>query len=256
MACFSFAYLSAQRRDGAFAVVRAVQVHECSWRPCAPASTSRPCPGRPGPGRAGLVCTWVAPGLSAPDPRAPSDGARRAAWGLYSLVGRATRDPLEATANNFILAVRWCWRSACCFLGDLQISLAGCWPPRCRVQCLGAGLRGLVRGAAGLTATRAATVQLSVPPSPPRAVWLLLAEPLTLRLLLASAGHAGRNRYRAGAEDPAPQGSEPELRTGGCAWGPPVRVAAGGCSESSRSAGCAGSAAIRYLPACPGLRWG
>jgi drug/metabolite transporter (DMT)-like permease len=62
------------------------------------------------------------------------------------------------------------------------------------LAALGRGRPGLLRGLArlrGLTASRAATVQLSVPVIAAVGGVLLLAEPLTLRLVLASAATLG-----------------------------------------------------------------
>jgi drug/metabolite transporter (DMT)-like permease len=141
---------------------------------------------------AGLVYL-VAPGLSAPDPAGASLMVLAGvAWGLYSLVGRVARDPLEATANNFILAVPLVLAVSLLFLGDLQISRGGVLLAALSgAAASGLGYVAWYAALRGLTATRAATVQLSVPAIAAAGGVLLLAEPLTLRLLLASAATLG-----------------------------------------------------------------
>jgi drug/metabolite transporter (DMT)-like permease len=192
MACFSFAYHSLSAGTGALLLFGAVQLTmfvaalragerfaAASWAGLALALS-------------GLVYL-VAPGLTAPDPvGAALMVLAGAAWGLYSLLGRTVRDPLEATAGNFILAVPLVLAVSLLFLGDLHLSRDG---------LLLAALSGAVASGLGyvvwfaalkrLTATRAATVQLSVPAIAAAGGVLLLAEPLTLRLVLASAATLG-----------------------------------------------------------------
>lgn len=108
-------------------------------------------------------------------------------WGLYSLAGRATADPLAATAANFCLALPLAL-PVLLWQGDLaQASAAG----------LGlAVLSGAVTSGVGyamwyalvprLGAARAGVSQLTIPIIAALGGSLFLAEPLTLRFALAS----------------------------------------------------------------------
>jgi drug/metabolite transporter (DMT)-like permease len=189
---FSFAYLSLTAATGALLLFGAVQVtmigiglmrgerlHPGQWIGVALAA-------------AGLVGLLL-PGLSAP----PLGGAllmiaAGVAWGVYSLRGRAGGDATAVTAGNF---VRACLPAA---------ALSAAMLPWATIDAVGMGLA-LLSGAVtsgigyaiwyaalpGLTATRAASVQLSVPVLTALAGVLLLAEPLSPRLLLASAAVLG-----------------------------------------------------------------
>jgi drug/metabolite transporter (DMT)-like permease len=138
----------------------------------------------------GLV--WLLlPGASAPDPvGAAFMIVAGLAWGVYSLLGRGSRDPLADTAGNFLLAVP---------LGLLALLLVPAVGGEPR-HASGAGIvLALASGALAsgigyviwyaalpaLGAGRAATVQLSVPVLAGVGGVALLAEPLSLRLLLA-----------------------------------------------------------------------
>jgi len=139
----------------------------------------------------GLV--WLTlPGLEAP----PVGGAALMAvagiaWGRYTLAGRGSQNPLADTARNFLFAV------PLAALACLLVPLVG--PPR-HVSRDGVVLA-LVSGAVssglgyalwytalrGLTATRAATVQLSVPVIAAAAGVVWLGERVSVRLVVAAA---------------------------------------------------------------------
>ncbi len=112
-------------------------------------------------------------------------------WGLYSLGARGTRDPLGATAWNFILALP---------VAGLAVAFLPAAPPD--VPATPAGLMlAAVSGAVtsglgyalwyailpGLGAARAGVAQLSVPVLALAGGMVFLGEPLTLRFVLASA---------------------------------------------------------------------
>jgi drug/metabolite transporter (DMT)-like permease len=114
------------------------------------------------------------------------------AWGGYSLRGRGAADPLAATAASFLRAA------------PLGILLALGFAARAHADARGVGLAvvsGALTSGLGyvvwyaalrrLTAMRAATVQLSVPPIAAFGGVLLLGEALTLRLGLASLAILG-----------------------------------------------------------------
>ena len=141
---------------------------------------------------AGLVYL-VSPGITAPD----TVGAvfmivAGMAWGFYSLIGRRAGNPLEATANNFILAAPMAIAVSLLFMADLTLSPRGLLLAIASGS-IASGLGYVTWYAAlrGLTSTRAATVQLSVPVIAAIGGVLLLSEPLTLRLVLASAATLG-----------------------------------------------------------------
>jgi drug/metabolite transporter (DMT)-like permease len=135
---------------------------------------------------AGLVYL-VLPGLEAPSPLGSSLMILAGiAWGIYSLRGRGSSSPLADTTGNFIRAVPL-------ILVVLIVSLNGVHLAQTGV--LLAVLSGAVASGvgyviwyaalAGLTATRAAVVQLSVPILAAWAGVGLLAEDMSLRLILA-----------------------------------------------------------------------
>jgi len=141
---------------------------------------------------AGLVYL-VSPGITAPDPLgAGLMIVAGLAWGLYSLVGRRAGNPLESTANNFILAAPMAIAVSILFIGDLHLSTRGLLLAVASGS-VASGLGYVTWYAAlkGLTSTRAATVQLSVPVIAAIGGVLMLAEPVTLRLVLASAATLG-----------------------------------------------------------------
>lgn len=140
----------------------------------------------------GLVAL-VRPGLAAPDRYGAvlMIGAG-VAWGVYSLRGRGTARPLAATASNFARAVP--------FTAALSL---GAWPS---AHLTGEGaLLAVASGALasgigyslwyaalrGLSATRAAIVQLSVPVLAAAGGVVLLGERPTLRLVVAGAAILG-----------------------------------------------------------------
>jgi drug/metabolite transporter (DMT)-like permease len=199
-AAFSFAYLSLTAATGALLLFGAVQatmigtglsrgekLSTTQWLGLLVAA-------------AGLLGLLL-PGLTAP----PLGGAllmmaAGVAWGVYSLRGRmpvmAAVDPTLTTAGNFARAA------------PLAIALPGfalLWAPEVvRYDTAGAGYA-LASGAVtsglgyaiwyaalkGLRATSAATVQLSVPVLTALAGVVLLAEPLTPRVVLASVAVLG-----------------------------------------------------------------
>lgn len=137
---------------------------------------------------AGLV--WlVLPGVQAP----PMEGAVMMAiagtgWGIYSLRGRSESDALGSNAANFLLSLPFAAALSALTAGVADITGRG---------ILLAVLSGAATSGIGyviwyaalnfLTAMQAALVQLSVPAIATAGGVLLLAEPLTLRLIVSSA---------------------------------------------------------------------
>jgi len=141
---------------------------------------------------AGLV--WLLlPGLSAPPPVAAGLMlAAGLAWGIYSLLGRGAGDATAATGGNFIRAVP--------FAAILSLAAATGTSPD-QAGLIYAVLSGAVTSGLGyvlwyaalpaLSATSAATIQLCVPAIAALGGAVLLAEPITMRLLFASAAILG-----------------------------------------------------------------
>jgi drug/metabolite transporter (DMT)-like permease len=191
-ALFSFAYLRLTAGTGALLLFGAVQATMIFWA----LKNGERLRGIQMAGLAlavaGLV-TLVLPGLSAPPLGAAALmlGAG-IAWGIYSLRGKSSGDPLGATAGNFLRAV------------PLAVALGVTTFPWASFDGAGVGYA-IVSGALasgvgyaiwysalpGLKASAAATVQLSVPVLAAAGGIGLLVEPITLRFALASLAVLG-----------------------------------------------------------------
>ena len=132
------------------------------------------------------------PGLSRP----PLYGAALmlgagVAWGVYSLRGKSAGDPIMVTAGNFLRAVPIAAvLSALMWKGTLDN--AGFWyAASSGALASGIGYAIWYTALPALKATKAATVQLSVPVIAALGAVVFLNEPLTLRLVLASAAILG-----------------------------------------------------------------
>ena len=214
-AAFSFAYLRIGAGVGALLLFGAVQVTMLAW------ALGRG--ERPGPAQwAGLLAALVGlvallrPGLAAPDPAgAGLMVAAGVAWGLYSLRGRSTGQPLAATASNFTRAMP--------FALALSVATASGSHLEWRGALLAAVSGALTSGIAysfwyaalpGLTGTQAAIVQLAVPALAAAGGVAFLGEDLTARVawcgtaILGGVGLAVLHR-----RPPASQGDR--LRTSG-----------------------------------------
>ena len=115
-------------------------------------------------------------------------------WGFYSLAAKGARSPVSATASNFIRTVPMA-----------MVVLAAVWivdrPRASRTGLELAVISGAITSGLGyvlwymalrgLTASRAAIVQLTVPVLAAIAGVLFLAEQMTLRLGLAGAAILG-----------------------------------------------------------------
>lgn len=141
---------------------------------------------------AGLV--WlVSPGLAAPPPLgAALMAGAGVAWGLYSLRGRGAGDPLAASAGNFLRATPMALLLSLLLAAQAQATPRGI-ALAVASGALTSGIGYVIWYAAlkGLTALRAATVQLSVPPIAAFGGVLLLGEAITPRLVGASVAILG-----------------------------------------------------------------
>lgn len=191
-AAFSFAYLTLSAATGALLLFGAVQATMIFWGLRKGESLEvRQLFGLT-LALAGLVALLL-PGLSAP----PLAGAilmlgAGVAWGIYSLRGRGTSDAISATTGNFLRAVP--------FAAGLSVVLIP-WMRFDQTGIVYAMLSGAIASGVGyviwylalpsLKAASAASVQLSVPVLAAVGGILLLAEPLTLRFVLASIAVLG-----------------------------------------------------------------
>jgi drug/metabolite transporter (DMT)-like permease len=140
----------------------------------------------------GLV-VLIFPGLTAP----PLLGSilmvgAGVAWGIYSLRGKAGRDPVASTAGNFLRAVPFAAAVSIILVSRARVDHAGIF----YAVVSGAVTSGLgyviwYCALSGLKATSAATVQLSVPVLAAAGGIMLLHEPVTLRYVLASLAVLG-----------------------------------------------------------------
>lgn len=191
-AAFSFAYVSLSAATGALLLFGAVQTTMIGfglWQ------------GERFHGRqmAGLVLAiagllaLLLPGLSAPPlPPAMLMLGAGCSWGVYSLRGKNAANPIQITAGNFLRAVPFAAGLSLVMLSHRSLDGAG------MLYAIASG--GLASGVGyaiwytalrGLTATTAATVQLSVPVIAALGGVALLGEAITLRLLIASAAILG-----------------------------------------------------------------
>jgi drug/metabolite transporter (DMT)-like permease len=133
------------------------------------------------------------PGVEAPQPLASALmlGAG-VAWGVYSLRGRGAGDPLQATAGNFLRALPMALLASAVFHAQVRLDVAGVgYALVSGALTSGVGYAIWYAALRGLDATRAATVQLSVPILAALAGALLLQESPSSRLLIASLAILG-----------------------------------------------------------------
>jgi drug/metabolite transporter (DMT)-like permease len=192
VAFFSFAYLSVSAATGALILFGAVQLTmfasglrageqfaPLAWLGLALAL-------------AGLLYL-VSPGLTAPQPwGAVLMSAAGVAWGVYSLRGRGVADPLAATAANFLRAAPMALILSLLLHGRFHVAPAGIALAMAS-GALTSGIGYVIWYAAlkGLSAMRAATVQLSVPPIAAFGAVAFLSEGISMRLVCASIAILG-----------------------------------------------------------------
>lgn len=184
---FSFAYLSLGAGTGALVLFGSVQAtmivaairsgerpHPLQWLGLALAL--------------GGLAYLVSPGLRAPSAAGSSLMAVAGiSWGIYSLRGRRTIDPLLDTAGNFARAVAPALLVSLVFLRQARVTPQGAILAMASgILASGGGYVLWYAALTGLTATRAAFVQLPVPVLTAVAGVLFLSESVSLRLALAS----------------------------------------------------------------------
>jgi drug/metabolite transporter (DMT)-like permease len=189
---FSLAYVSLSAATGAlllFGAVQATMIGYGRWR--GERFSARQLTGFVG-ALAGLL-SLLMPGATAP----PLLGAllmliAGIAWGVYSLRGKGQGDPTATTAGNFMRAAPLALIASAIALPWFSFDTTGA------VYAIASGAIASAVGYAiwyaalpGLTATSAATVQLSVPVIAAFGGVLLLDEPFTGRLVLAAIAILG-----------------------------------------------------------------
>ncbi|MBE0615916.1 MAG: DMT family transporter [Burkholderiales bacterium] len=133
------------------------------------------------------------PGLSAP----PLGGSilmlsAGVAWGVYSLRGKGAGDPTRVTAGNFLRAVPISIGLSALMLGGMSVDGAGlAYAVSSGALASGIGYAVWYTALPALKATSAATVQLSVPVIAALGGVVFLGEPISLRLMGASAAILG-----------------------------------------------------------------
>ncbi|MBL8523503.1 MAG: DMT family transporter [Betaproteobacteria bacterium] len=189
---FSYAYVSLSAATGALLLFGAVQATMIGYGLWAGERLSLR-------QSAGLACAFAGlaglllPGASAP----PAMGAMLmlgagAAWAVYSLRGKGAGDPTSATAGNFLRAVPFAL---------LLSAIAFPWGSLDRAGVAYAFISGALASGVGyaiwytairgLSATSAATVQLSVPVIAAIGGVVFLGESVTMRLLIAAVAILG-----------------------------------------------------------------
>ncbi|PLS22347.1 DMT family transporter [Neptunicoccus cionae] len=184
---FSFAYVALDAGTGALILFGGVQITMFAG---AVLSGRAPVPFQwLGAGIAfGGLAYLLAPSAGAPDMvSAGLMGIAAVGWGIYSLIGQKTSDPLGATAANFVLALPFAF-AALLLVPALHFTYSG---------VLLAVLSGAVTSALGyalwyrvlplLATATAAVAQLSVPVIAALGGAVLLGEPFTLEFVISSA---------------------------------------------------------------------
>lgn len=187
MACFSFSYQYLDTGSGALILFGAVQLTMISAALLAGEklslmSSSGLCVA------VGGLLVLLFPGIAVPNPLgAMLMGIAGIAWGFYSLGGRGATDPTAATAANFLYALPIALALSILSFGSAPIEPYGvALAIVSGAITSGMGYAVWYQAMPLLSATRAASVQLSVPAIAAIGGVLILSEPVTLRLVVAT----------------------------------------------------------------------
>jgi drug/metabolite transporter (DMT)-like permease len=184
---FSFAYISLDVGTGALILFALVQTTMIVW-------------GLVRGERPGLV-QWmglvvalgglvylVSPGLSAPSPLGSVMMATAGiAWGVYSLRGRGAKDPIVSTTDNFVRSVPLVLVAVAIFYRRIDFNTDGVvLAVASGTIATGVGYVIWYAALRGLSTTRAASVQLTVPAIAAAGGLALLDETVSLRLVVSA----------------------------------------------------------------------
>lgn len=183
---FSFAYLSLSTGTGALILFGSVQI---TMIIVALRSGERPSPLE----WAGLFLALgglvylVFPGLTAPSPLGSAlMTIAGIAWGFYTLRGRGSQNPLGDTAGNFVYSVPMILVILLFSIKNISITPNGIlYASLSGALASGVGYAIWYAALRGLTTTRAATVQLSVPVIAAWSGVVFLGENVSIRLFVA-----------------------------------------------------------------------
>jgi drug/metabolite transporter (DMT)-like permease len=191
-AFFSFAYRELSAATGALLLFGAVQTGMLGWG-LVTGERLRPLQLAGLAAAIGGMVYMLLPGLAAP-PAGPAllMVAAGAAWAIYSLHGRGGRDPLANTAGNFLRTMPFTIILSLTLASHVSLDLRG---------TLYAVASGAITSGLGYvlwyavlpsySAAAAAVIQLSVPAIAAAGGMVLLGEPLSSRLVIASAAILG-----------------------------------------------------------------
>ncbi|MDH4069223.1 MAG: DMT family transporter [Ignavibacteria bacterium] len=133
-------------------------------------------------------------------------------WGIYSIYGKGTADPLKGTAGNFAVAMIFTLPLSAFSPQAANVTPAGVlYAAISGAVTSGIGYALWYRALRGLTATRAGIIQLLVPVIAAAGGVALLDESITGRMIIAAAlifagvGMAVTGRQKAVTEDPISQ---------------------------------------------------
>jgi drug/metabolite transporter (DMT)-like permease len=189
---FSFAYLRIGAAAGALVLFGTVQLTMIGWgvahgeRPGARAWLGLLV------AAAGLVALML-PSAARPDPLGLGlMVVAGIAWGAYSLLGKRAPDPLAANARAFVIGAAFSLALSALLFRSFRTDGAGLVLAAISGAVTSAvGYAIWYRALRGLTATRAAIVQLTVPVIAAIAAVALLGETLGVRLVVAGAAVLG-----------------------------------------------------------------
>jgi len=184
---FSFAYLRLDVGTGALVLFALVQATMILWG-LVRGERPRPLQWLGLAGAFGGLVYLVSPGLAAPSMIGSlMMGTAGVAWGVYSLRGRGATDPIVATTDNFVRSVPMVLVVAVVFYQSIDLSTRGVLIAIASgAIASGVGYIAWYAALRGLSATRAASVQLIVPAIAAAGGVAFLGEAVSLRLTISA----------------------------------------------------------------------